>query len=195
LGLEGQNAEASTTQASMVSGFVLGLVGVFLVLSFQFRSYVEPVVVMVLIPFAFIGAVIGHLVMGVDFSMPSMLGFAALAGVVVNDSILLVNQIKYHHRPGATVAEVAPEATRARFRAILLTSLTTVAGLLPLLLETSLQAQVLIPLVTSLAFGLMATTLLVLFVVPAFYAILDDLGLTTLAAEREALASAGADTA
>ncbi|MEO1469320.1 MAG: efflux RND transporter permease subunit, partial [Pseudomonadota bacterium] len=126
LGLEGQNAEASTTQASMVSGFVLGLVGVFLVLSFQFRSYVEPVVVMVLIPFAFIGAVIGHLVMGVNFSMPSMLGFAALAGMVVNDSILLVNQIKYHHRPGATVAEVAPEATRARFRAILLTSLTTV---------------------------------------------------------------------
>ncbi|MEM6547466.1 MAG: efflux RND transporter permease subunit [Pseudomonadota bacterium] len=188
LGLEGQNAEASTTQSSMISGFMLGLVGVFLVLSFQFRSYIEPVVVMVLIPFAFVGAVTGHLFMGVDFSMPSMLGFAALAGVVVNDSILLVNQIKQHHRPGASVAEVAPNATRARFRAILLTSLTTVVGLLPLLLETSLQAQVLIPLVTSLAFGLMATTLLVLFVVPAFYAILDDLGLTTLASERRALA-------
>ncbi|MEL6477532.1 MAG: efflux RND transporter permease subunit [Pseudomonadota bacterium] len=192
LGLEGQNAEASKTQASMVSGFLLGLVGVFLVLSFQFRSYVEPVVVMVLIPFAFIGAVVGHIVMGVDFSMPSMLGFAALAGVVVNDSILLVNQIKHHHGPGATVAEVAPNATRARFRAILLTSLTTVAGLLPLLTETSLQAQVLIPLVTSLSFGLMASTLLVLFVVPAFYAILDDLGLTTLAQERRRLARAEA---
>ncbi len=188
VGVEGQNAEASKTQASMISGFLLGLVGVFLVLSFQFRSYVEPVVVMTLIPFAFIGAVTGHLLMGVDFSMPSMLGFAALAGVVVNDSILLVNQIKQHHRPGASVAEVAPDATRARFRAILLTSLTTVAGLLPLLLETSLQAQVLIPLVTSLSFGLMASTLLVLFVVPAFYAILDDMGLTTLASERRALA-------
>ncbi|MEL6336484.1 MAG: efflux RND transporter permease subunit, partial [Pseudomonadota bacterium] len=188
IGVEGQNAEASKTQASMISGLILGLIGVFLILSFQFRSYVEPVVVMILIPFAFIGAVVGHLIIGVDFSMPSMLGFAALAGVVVNDSILLVNQIKHHHHPGATVAEVAPEATRARFRAIVLTSLTTVAGLLPLLMETSLQAQVLIPLVTSLAFGLMATTLLVLFVVPAFYAILDDLGLTTLARERAALA-------
>ena len=187
LALEGQNAEASTTQGSMISGFLLGLVGVFLVLSFQFRSYVEPVVVMMLIPFAFIGAVVGHILMGVDFSMPSMLGFAALSGVVVNDSILLVNQIKQHHRPGASVAEVAPNATRARFRAILLTSLTTIAGLFPILTETSLQAQILIPLVTSLAFGLVASTVLVLFVVPAFYAILDDLGLTTLAAERSRL--------
>ncbi|MEM7237488.1 MAG: efflux RND transporter permease subunit [Pseudomonadota bacterium] len=190
VGLEGQNAEAAKTQGSMVSGFLLGLVGVYLVLSFQFRSYIEPVVVMILIPFAFIGAVVGHIVMGVDFSMPSMLGFAALAGVVVNDSILLVNQIKQQHRPGTTVAEVAPNATRARFRAILLTSLTTVVGLLPLLTETSLQAQVLIPLVTSLSFGLMASTILVLFVVPSFYAILDDLGLTTLAAERKQVARA-----
>ncbi|WP_285672815.1 efflux RND transporter permease subunit, partial [Paralimibaculum aggregatum] len=191
IGLEGQSAETATTQGSMMSGFVLGLVGVYLVLSFQFRSYVEPVIVMILIPFAFIGAVAGHLLMGVDFSMPSMLGFAALSGVVVNDSILLVNRIKLHHRPGATVAETAPEATRARFRAILLTSLTTIAGLFPLLLETSLQAQVLIPLVTSLAFGLLASTVLVLVVVPAFYAVLDDLGVTTLAAERRARAAAG----
>ena len=107
---------------------------------------------------------------------------------VVNDSILLVNQIKEHHDPGSTIAEVAPKAVQARFRAIFLTSITTVLGLLPLLLETSLQAQVLIPLVTSLAFGLMASTILVLFVVPTFYAILDDFGLTTLAQERKALA-------
>ena len=186
--IAGQNKEAGQTGASMITGFLIGLIGVYLVLSFQFRSYVEPIVVMILIPFAFIGAVVGHIVMGLDFTMPSLLGFAALAGVVVNDSILLVQQIKEHHAPGNTVADVAPRAAQARFRAILLTSLTTIAGLLPLLAETSLQAQVLIPLVTSLAFGLMASTVLVLFAIPAFYAILDDFGFTTLAEERSAAA-------
>ncbi len=109
-----------------------------------------------------------------------MLGFVALAGVVVNDTILLVNFIKHYHGNTQSVAEAAPLASRARFRAILLTSLTTIVGLLPLLTETSLQAQILIPLVTSLAFGLMATTLLVLFLVPAIYSILDDFGLANI---------------
>lgn len=182
----GQNKEANTTRTSMVRGFVLGLVGVFLLLSFQFRSYVEPVVVMMVIPLAFMGAVAGHMLIGIDFTLPSMLGFMALSGVVVNDSILLVQFIKDRHGANTTVAEAAPLAARARFRAIFLTSLTTVAGLMPLLLETSLQAQVLVPLVTSLAFGLLASTVLVLFVVPAFYAILDDFGVSTLARERRA---------
>ena len=159
LALEGENKEAGTTQQSMVKGFVLGLIGVYLLLSFQFRSFVEPLVVMIIIPFAFIGAVVGHLLLGLDFTMPSMLGFVALGGVVVNDSILLVNFIKHYHGDTQSVAEAAPLASRARFRAILLTSVTTIVGLLPLLAETSLQAQVLIPLVTSLAFGLLASTL------------------------------------
>ena len=116
--------------------------------------------------------------------MPSMLGFVALSGVVVNDSILLVNFIKSRLKPGGTVAQAATEASRARFRAIFLTSVTTVFGMLPMLLETSLQAQVLVPLVTSLVFGLMASTLLVLFVVPAIYAILDDFGLCSVSYGR-----------
>ncbi len=178
--LQGQNKEAQTTQRSMLSGFVLGLIGVYLLLSFQFRSYVEPVIVMIIIPFALIGAIVGHILLGLDFTMPSMLGFVALAGVVVNDSILLVNFIKHYHGDTQSVAEAAPLASKARFRAILLTSLTTIVGLLPLLAETSLQAQVLIPLVTSLAFGLMTTTVLVLFLVPAIYAILDDFGLANI---------------
>jgi multidrug efflux pump subunit AcrB len=178
--LEGQNKEAQTTQGSMVSGFVLGLIGVYLLLSFQFKSYVEPFIVMIIIPFALIGAVVGHILMGLDFTMPSMLGFVALAGVVVNDSILLVNFIKHFHGDTQSVAEAAPLASQARFRAILLTSVTTIAGLLPLLSETSLQAQILLPLVTSLAFGLMATTILVLVLVPATYAILDDFGLAKI---------------
>ena len=180
IALEGENKEAATTQKSMVRGFILGLFGVFLLLSFQFRSFVEPLVVMIIIPFAFIGAVVGHLLLGLDFTMPSMLGFVALAGVVVNDSILLVNFIKHHHGTTRSVAEAAPLAARARFRAILLTSLTTILGLLPMLAETSLQAQILIPLVTSLAFGLIASTVLVLFLVPAIYSILDDFGLAKI---------------
>ena len=180
ISLHGANKEAQTTQRSMMRGFVIGLIGVFLLLSFQFRSYVEPLVVMAIIPFAFIGAVGGHLLLGLDFTMPSVLGFVALAGVVVNDSILLVNFIKHYHGEARSVAAAAPLAARARFRAILLTSLTTIVGLLPILSETSLQAQILIPLVTSLAFGLLASTVLVLFLVPAVYTIIDDIGLAKL---------------
>lgn len=179
--VQGQNAEAATTMTSMINGLLLGLVGVYLVLSFQLRSYIEPVVVMVIIPFALIGVVFGHMALGLTLSLPSMLGFVSLAGIVVNDSILLVNFIKSEHAPGITrVADAAPKAALARFRAILLTSVTTIVGVLPLLLETSLQAQILIPLVASIAFGLLATTFLILLVVPSAYAILDDVGLVRL---------------
>ncbi|MBT7761118.1 MAG: efflux RND transporter permease subunit, partial [Rhodospirillaceae bacterium] len=180
ISMQGQNKEAQTTQKSMVMGFALGLIGVYLLLSFQFQSYLEPLIVMFIIPFALIGAIVGHILMGLDFTMPSMLGFVALAGVVVNDSILLVNFIKHYHGDTQSVAKAAPLASQARFRAILLTSLTTIVGLLPLLAETSLQAQILVPLVTSLAFGLMATTILVLFLVPATYSIIDDFGLANI---------------
>ncbi len=180
LALEGQNKEAEASQQSMASGFVLGLIGVFLLLSFQFRSYVEPLIVMIAIPLALIGVIWGHLLMGLDISMPSMLGFVSLAGVVVNNSILLVNFIKDRHAEDPNVVAAAAHACRARFRAIFLTTVTTVVGLLPILSETSLQAQVLIPLVTSLAFGLMASTLLVLIVVPSLFTILDDFGISTI---------------
>lgn len=184
LDVGGQEKEVGKTQSSMLRGFLLGLMGVYLLLSFQFRSYVEPAVIMIVIPFSFIGAVFGHYIMGLEFTMPSMFGFFALSGIVVNDSILLVNFIKEHHSSGMTVAEAAPAAARARFRAIFLTSVTTFTGMFPILTETSMQAQVLIPMVTSLTFGLLASTFLVLFFVPAIYSILDDFGLTTLAKER-----------
>ncbi len=180
-GTEGQNAAAAETQASMAAGLGIGLLLVYLMLSFQLRSYAEPVVVMVIIPFALIGAVAGHLALGIDMSMPSMLGVASLSGIVVNDSILLVHFIKEQIEEGGEPIEIsAPAAAEARFRAILLTSVTTVAGLLPLLAETSLQAQVLVPLVASIAGGLISTTLLILIVVPAFYAALHELGLTSV---------------
>ncbi|MCF6234413.1 MAG: efflux RND transporter permease subunit [Rhodobacteraceae bacterium] len=184
LDVEGQRAEAEKTQKSMMKGFLVGLVGVFLLLSFLFRSYVEPIVVMLIIPLSLAGAIYGHMFMGLNFSMPSMLGFVALAGVVVNNSILLVDFVKREHGDAKTVAVAAGRAARARFRAIFLTSVTTIVGLFPILIETSLQAQILIPLVTSLAFGLLTAGMMVLFALPAIYAILDDMGLSTLAKER-----------
>ncbi len=173
---EGQAKEGGTTGASMQRNFMLGLIGVFLLLSYQFRSYVEPIVVMTAIPLGAIGVIFGHILMGLDFSLPSTMGFASLAGVVVNDSILLVHFVKMRRRKGVSTPEAAKMASRERFRAVLLTSLTTIVGLLPLMAEKSLQAQVLKPLVVSLSFGLAASTLLVLFVVPALYTILDDFG-------------------
>ena len=174
---EGEPKEGATTRRSILRGMLIGLLGVFILLSFQFRSYIEPLIVMVAIPLALIGVVAGHLIMGIDLSMPSILGFVSLAGIVVNDSILLVLFLKMEREQGADVLESAGQASRQRFRAIILTSLTTIAGLLPLLMERSLQAQVLIPLATSIAFGLMASTVLVLLVIPSLYAILGDMGL------------------
>lgn len=188
LDVEGQNAEAGKTQKSMLNGFLIGLIGVFLLLSFLFRSYVEPIVVMLVIPLSLSGAIFGHMAMGLNFSMPSMLGFVALAGVVVNNSILLVDFVKHESDGARSVASAASRAARARFRAIFLTTVTTTAGLLPILTETSLQAQILIPLVASLVFGLFAASLIVLFVLPAIYAILDDFGLSSLAHAHKAAA-------
>ncbi|MCU7800857.1 MAG: efflux RND transporter permease subunit, partial [gamma proteobacterium symbiont of Lucinoma myriamae] len=173
-GFEGQSRETAKTGGSMIRGFSLGLLGIFILLSFQFRSYLEPLSVMFIIPLALIGVIWGHLLMGLNMTMPGIIGFASLSGIVVNDSILLVEFLKLKMKEGHSVIEAAKLASRARFRAVILTSVTTIAGLIPLLLEKSLQAQILIPLATSIIFGLLATTSLVLLVVPALYNILDD---------------------
>ncbi len=174
---EGEVSEGSQTRGSMMKAMLLGMVGVFILLSFQFRSYIEPLIVMVAIPLALIGVIFGHWLIDVDVSMPSMLGFVSLSGVVVNDSILLVLFLKMQLERGASIHVAAAQASRKRFRAIMLTSLTTIAGLLPLLFERSLQAQVLIPLAVSIAFGMMASTVLVLLVIPCLYTVLADFGL------------------
>ena len=176
--VEGQAKETRTTMASMGKMFLIGLFGVFLLLSFQFKSYIEPFIVMLAIPFAFVGVIWGHLIMGMDLCMPSMLGFVSLAGVVVNDSILLVEFVKIRLRKGNSLIQAASQASRDRFRAVFLTSLTTAAGLLPLLAEKSLQAQIVIPIAISIVFGLFASTVMVLILVPTAYAVLDDFGLT-----------------
>ena len=154
----------------------MGLFGVFILLSIQFRSYVEPIIVMLVIPTALIGVIWGHLLLGLNLSMPSIIGFVSLAGIVVNNSILMVTFIKIKGEEGHNIAEAAVEAARMRFRAMTLTSLTTLMGMLPIMLETSLQALILKPLIASLAFGILASSILVLFLVPAAYLIIEDLG-------------------
>ena len=173
---EGEIKNAGTTQQSMMKTFILGLFGVFILLSFQFKSYVEPIIVIAAIPMALIGVIWGHLLMGMQFTMPSMMGFVSLGGIVVNDSILLVEFVKKRVAEGMTVHDAAAQASYDRFRAVLLTSLTTIFGMSPLLFETSLQAQILIPLTTSIVFGIAASTLLVLLVIPCLYSILEDFG-------------------
>ena len=168
---EGAARESAKTGSSLLKGFLIGL---FAILSFQFRSYLEPFIVMLAIPLALIGVLWGHLLVGYNLSMPSILGFISLAGIVVNDSILLVQYIRHHVDDGEDVYGAVVKASRDRFRAVLLTSLTTAAGLLPLLLETSLQAQVVKPIVISIVFGIFTSTLLVLFIIPSAYAILAD---------------------
>ncbi len=172
--IQGASESSAKTGKSIVQNVLLGLAGVYILLALQFRGYTVPLTVMVVIPSAVIGVMFGHLALGLDLTMPSIIGMASLFGVVVNDSILLVVFVRNARKQGATVMDAAKQAGRARFRPIVLTSITTIAGLTPLLAETSLQAQILIPMAASLAFGLTSATLIALFLVPALYCILDD---------------------
>ena len=181
----GESEESAATLGSMGQGLILGLLGVFVLLSLQFRSYVEPVVVMMAIPFAFVGVIWGYALIGSPLSSQSLLGLVSLAGVVVNDSILLVMFIKQARANGLTPIEAACRASRDRFRAVLLTSATTIAGLIPIMFETSRQAQSLIPIATSIVFGITASTILVLIVLPPIYAVLADVGIFHTEAEHE----------
>jgi len=185
--LKGEVESGNETKTSILTGFGLGALGVFLLLSLIFRNYREPAIVMLNIPLALIGAVWGHLIMGLDFTLPSMIGFVSLAGIVVNDSILLVVFVKHHVEEGLTFHDAAKQAVRDRFRAIFLTSVTTVAGMTPLLFETSTQALVLVPLVTSIVFGMLTSTLLIMLVLPAMYGIMEDIGFVKLKKKDEVL--------
>ena len=176
ISLEGEVKNSQETNSSVLSGFILGITAVYFLLCFQFKNYYEPLIVLMNIPLAMIGVIWGHKLMGLDFTMPSLIGFVSLAGIVVNDSILIVEFVKHRCAEGMNLHDAAGQAVRDRFRAIFLTSITTVAGMLPLLSETSLQAQVLIPIVTSVVFGMISSTVLLLLVLPSAYAILEDFG-------------------
>ncbi|QDV70497.1 Toluene efflux pump membrane transporter TtgB [Rosistilla carotiformis] len=175
--LGGEAERSSETGSSMASLFLMGLFGIYAILCFQFESWLEPLIVMAAIPMSLIGVIFGHMGMGVDICMPSLIGFVSLAGIVVNDSILLVMFLKKERVEGKPNVDSARSASRLRFRAIMLTSMTTMVGLLPLTLERSTQAQVLIPTAISIVFGLLTSTVLVLVVIPCAYVIMCDLRL------------------
>ncbi|OIP93739.1 MAG: acriflavin resistance protein [Thiomicrospira sp. CG2_30_44_34] len=171
--LEGQNARQVDTLADMKIGLFIGLSIIYIVLAWVFASYSWPLVVMMAIPFGLVGALMGHWVLNIDMTILSLFGFFGLAGIVVNDSIILVSFYKRLREEGMAVNQALEEASVQRVRAVLLTSLTTIAGLLPLLFETSLQAQFLIPMAVSIAFGLAFSTVLILLVIPAVLSVYE----------------------
>ncbi|MDH3688520.1 MAG: efflux RND transporter permease subunit [Gammaproteobacteria bacterium] len=164
---EGRAADQAETLADMRRGALFALIMIYLVLAWVFGSYGWPLLVMSAIPLGLVGAVFGHLAMGIDLTILSLFGFVGLSGIVVNDSIILVVFYKQLRAKGVEVREAIINAACLRLRAVLLTSLTTIAGLTPLLFETSLQAQFLIPMATSIAFGLAFATVIVLLMVPS----------------------------
>lgn len=175
--LGGRAESQKETLSDMKLGVYIALLLMYFVLTWVFSSYGWPFLVMLTIPLGLTGAILGHWFMGMNMTILSLFGFFALSGIVVNDSIILVsfyNQIK---KTGISIKEALVEAACQRLRAVMLTSLTTIAGLTPLLFETSRQAQFLIPMATSIAFGLSFATLLILFVIPAFLSLYEDAAL------------------
>jgi multidrug efflux pump subunit AcrB len=168
---EGRAEEQRETIGDMVQGVMLAFVMIYLVLAWVFASYGWPLVVMSAIPFGLIGALFGHWLLNIDLTILSLFGIFGLSGIVVNDSIILVTFFKQLREAGMATEQAIIEAATQRLRAVLLTSLTTVGGLTPLLFETSLQAQFLIPMAVSISFGLMFATILVLLVIPAMLAV------------------------
>ncbi len=171
---EGQQRETQRSVNSLFRGFVLAMLLIYGILATIFRSYLQPLIVMSVIPFGLIGALVGHLLMGHALTMMSLFGLVALSGVVVNDSLVLLDFVNRARRQGRPIEQAVYLGGQARFRAIMLTTITTVAGLLPILLEGSFQAQFLIPMAISISFGLMGATFLVLLLVPALYMLLYD---------------------
>jgi len=169
--LEGRAADQKETMLDMKRGGLLGLTLIYIVLAWVFSSYGWPLVVMAIIPFGLVGAIWGHWLQDIDLTLLSFFGIFGLSGIVVNDSIILVTFYKHLRDKGMIVDDALVEASVQRLRAVLLTSLTTIAGLTPLLFETSLQAQFLIPMAVSIAFGLAFATVLVLIIIPVFLSI------------------------
>ena len=155
-------------------GALIGLTSIYIILAWVFASYTRPLVVMSVIPIGFVGAILGHWLLGFDLTMLSMIALIGLSGIVVNDSIILVSTIRRRLDSGELTNEAIVSGTGDRVRAVILTSATTIGGLSPLLFETSLQAQFLIPMAITISFGLMVTTFLVLLLVPALLAVQYD---------------------
>jgi multidrug efflux pump subunit AcrB len=159
---------------NLMGGAQVAALVVFALLAIPFKSYLQPLIVMAAIPFGMVGALLGHIIMGYELSIISVMGLVALGGVVVNDSLVLIDAANRARRGGKSAFDGIREAGVRRFRPIVLTSLTTFLGLTPMILETSVQARFLIPMAISLAFGVLFATVIILLLVPAFYLVLED---------------------
>jgi len=173
--LVGEQRDQQESLSSLGRNFLVALFVMYALLAIPFRSYVQPLIIMSAIPFGFVGAVVGHLVMGFELSIISMMGIIALSGVVVNDSLVLIDAANQFRAEGLGPVDAVVKAGRRRMRPILLTSFTTFFGLMPMIWETSPQARFLIPMAISLGFGVLFATLIVLLLVPALYIIIEDL--------------------
>ncbi len=171
---EGDQKQQAETMEGLIVGFAFALFLIYALMAIPFKSYLQPLIIMSAIPFGLVGAVWGHLFMGIELSIMSMFGIIALAGVVVNDSLVLVDFINRRREEHADILTAIREAASHRFRPILLTSLTTFASLTPLMLEKSVQASFLIPMAVSLAFGVLFATGIILVIVPCIYLVLED---------------------
>jgi multidrug efflux pump subunit AcrB len=170
----GREADRKESMSSLLFGFLFALGGIYFLLAIPFRSYLQPIVVMIAIPFGIIGAVFGHMLMDYHLSLMSMMGMVALSGVVVNDSLVLVDYANKQQRQGAAPPRAIQEAGVRRFRPVLLTTLTTFCGLAPMIFETSRQARFMIPMALSLGFGIVFATVVTLVLVPCLYLIVED---------------------
>ncbi|CAN2043966.1 Acriflavin resistance protein [Candidatus Magnetomoraceae bacterium gMMP-13] len=171
---EGAAREGEEAMSNLVSGFIIALMVMYVLIAIPFNSYIQPIAVLSAIPFGIVGAIIGHILMGYDLSLISMMGLVALSGVVVNDSLVLVHTANKMRDDGMIIEDAVCTAGIRRFRPILLTSLTTFLGLTPMIFETSFQARFLIPMAISLGFGVLFATFIILLIVPAFYIIVQN---------------------
>ncbi len=172
---EGVQQEQRESIEGLFQAFLFAVLGIYVLMAVLFKSYIQPLIVLSAVPFGLVGAIWGHLLMGMDLSVLSMCGMVALTGVVVNDSLILVDYVNRNVRGGMPLYDAVRAAGVVRFRPIILTSLTTFASLTPLLLEKSLQAQFLIPMAVSLGFGVLFATFITLLIVPCGYIILEDI--------------------
>ena len=172
---EGRQADRRESMSSLMIGLMMALVVIYAMLALPFNSFIQPTIIMLCIPFGIVGAVIGHLIMGYSLSVMSMFGVVALTGVVINDSLVLINFSNQNRKAGMTGPEAVLNAAIQRFRPIMLTTLTTFGGLTPMIFETSRQARFLIPMAVSLGFGIVFATVITLILVPCYYTIVEDL--------------------
>ena len=171
----GRQKDFADSMQSLPVGMMVASGLIYVVLAWLFASFLQPIVVMLAIPFAMIGMIWGHIIMGSSMTFLSMIGFIALAGIVVNDSLIFMEFFNERRRDGMSVYDAGVATGKARFRAIMLTTITTVLGITPLMLETSFQAKFLIPMAITIAFGLMSATFIILLVLPSLLLIFDDI--------------------